>query len=296
MHRKTLYTATSNHFDFGSCLQFLDRGYAECLYAVTDTSVIRLIRLESGLALIEVSGAENQLIVEISKDSIDQQDETQCLAYVRDWFDLDRDISAFYQLLGQQTETKKFAEKYAGLRLMGIVDLFEALCWCVIGQQINLTFAHKIKTRLVNRYGDVIEHKGQALYCFPTPQQLANIERDELVAMQFSKQKINYIINISQAFCEDVLNKKHMLNLDKKAQMEKLLAIKGIGPWTANYVSMKSLRDMTCIAYGDTGLSSALHTHFNTEKKPDKITIDKIFKSFAGWESYLNFYLWRSLS
>ena len=108
--------------------------------------------------------------------------------------------------------------------------------------------------------------------------------------------EINYIHNISQAFCNNELNKNDLLKLTKPQQMDKLLAIKGIGPWTANYVSMKSLRDMTCIAYGDTGLSLSLHQVFNTERKPDKNTIDKVFKPFAGWESYLNFYLWKTLS
>jgi DNA-3-methyladenine glycosylase II len=149
---------------------------------------------------------------------------------------------------------------------------------------------------LVHRYGDYIEQGGSKHYCFPSPEILLSVNREELVAIQFSKQKINYLYNIAQAFCLGELNKEELLALNKPEQMEKLLAIKGIGPWTANYVSMKSLRDMTCIAYGDTGLSTALHTHFSTEKKPDKTTIDTIFKPFAGWESYLNFYLWRSLS
>ncbi len=60
-----------------------------------------------------------------------------------DWFDLERDLAGFYQLLNSHKQTKNFPKDYHGLRLMGIVDLFEALSWCVIGQQINLTFAHK---------------------------------------------------------------------------------------------------------------------------------------------------------
>jgi DNA-3-methyladenine glycosylase II len=207
-----------------------------------------------------------------------------------------RDLKPFYLKLESHKQTKNFSEKYHGLRLMGIVDLFEALCWCVIGQQINLTFAHKIKTRLVLRYGDSIQLNGESYYCFPTPEKLKAIDRQELVDMQFSKQKINYVINIAQAFCEGQLNKSELLKLDKAAQMKQLTVIKGIGPWTANYVSMKCLRDMTCIAYGDTGLSSSLHTHFATDKKPSYEVIDEIFKDYKGWESYLNFYLWRSLS
>lgn len=289
-------TPLPNNFSFSACLQFFNRGYAECLYSVDETSVKRLIRMTTGMSLIEVTATNKALEVSINKNNISQQDKDEVMAYVVDWFDLDRDLAPFYQMLQKHNQTQAFPEDYFGLRLMGIVDLFEALCWCVIGQQINLTFAHKMKTRLVHRYGDKVVDGENTHYCFPSPQTLLKADREELVAMQFSKQKINYIYNISQAFCSGELNRNELLQLTKPEQMEKLLAIKGIGPWTANYVSMKSLRDMTCIAYGDTGLSSSLHTHFNTEKKPDKATIDKIFKPFAGWESYLNFYLWRSLS
>ena len=295
-----------DNFSFKNCLNFLNRGYDECLYTADKQSVKRLIRLSSGLAMIEVSADKDNVIISINKTSINKTsinkskvntgDEQECQKYVMDWFDLDRDIAPFYQLLQNHRQTKNFPEKYHGLRLMGIVDLFEAMCWCVIGQQINLTFAHKIKSRLVHRFGAKITHDGQTHYCFPSPEDLLDVDREELVAMQFSKQKINYILNISAAFCSDEINKTALMGLDKPAQMDKMLAIKGIGPWTANYVSMKSLRDMTCIAYGDTGLSSALHTHFDTDKKPDNDTINEIFKPFAGWESYLNFYLWRSLN
>ena len=292
----TITIKQPDDFSFDACLQFLDRGFDECLYRVNAHDVKRLIRLQSGLAFIEVSSKDKQLIVEIEKGEISQNDKEEVRDYVIDWFDLNRDLKPFYQLLNTHKQTQSFTQDYFGLRLMGIVDLYEALCWCVIGQQINLTFAHKIKTRLVHKYGDKINKDGVDYYCFPKPETLQNIQRQELVDMQFSKQKINYVINISQAFCQRELDKKELLTINKDEQMQKLTAIKGIGPWTANYVCMKSLRDMTCIAYGDTGLSSSLHTYFDTEKKPDKATVDKIFHPFAGWESYLNFYLWRSLS
>jgi DNA-3-methyladenine glycosylase II len=296
VQRQKITIDEPDNFSFKTCLEFLDRGFDECLYQVNANDVKRLIRLQSGLALITVSSKDSMLVVEIEKEKISQSDKEEVQAYVIDWFDLNRDLKPFYQLLNKHKQTQKFTDDYFGLRLMGIVDLYEALCWCVIGQQINLTFAHKIKTRLVHKFGEKISNDGVDYYCFPKPEILQDIQRQELVDMQFSKQKINYVINISHAFCQGELHKQTLLKLTKEEQMSQLTAIKGIGPWTANYVCMKSLRDMTCITYGDTGLSSSLHTHFDTEKKPDKAIIDKIFKPFAGWESYLNFYLWRSLS
>ena len=83
---------------------------------------------------------------------------------------------------------------------------------------------------------------------------------------------------------------------NKDERIEKLTAIKGIGIWSANYVLMKSIRDTSCITYGDSGLNKAIHTIFKTEKKPIKDEIDIVFEDFKNWESYLNFYLWKSLN
>ncbi|MCF6287874.1 MAG: DNA repair protein [Proteobacteria bacterium] len=295
MTQTTIVIARPEIFSFSACLNFLNRGYAECLYQANDLHVTRLIRLTTGLVIIQVSADKHNIKIITNQPKLSHQSISEISHYVTDWFDLTRDLSGFYQLLASKTATKEFPQSYYGLRLMGIVDLFEALCWCVIGQQINLTFAHKMKTRLVHKYGEKIQYQGQTYYCFPTPEVLLTVAREDLVAMQFSKQKINYIYNIAQVFCDDNLNKNDLLQVDKVTQMEQLLSIKGIGPWTANYVCMKSLRDMTCIAYGDTGLSLALHRVFNTQRKPDKSTVDKFFQPFAGWESYLNFYLWKSL-
>ena len=111
-----------------------------------------------------------------------------------------------------------------------------------------------------------------------------------------SLQKINYSINLSNAFLKGEVSKSILLNCENQEErILKLTSIKGIGIWSANYVLMKSLRDKSCITYGDSGLNKAIHTIFNTEKRPSKETVDTVFKEFKDWESYLNFYLWKSL-
>ncbi|MCF6297450.1 MAG: hypothetical protein L3J08_05640 [Flavobacteriaceae bacterium] len=83
---------------------------------------------------------------------------------------------------------------------------------------------------------------------------------------------------------------------NKTERIEQLTKIKGIEIWSANYVLMKSIKDMSCITYGDSELNKVIHTIFKTTKKPKKEEIDAIFKDFKNWESYLNFYLWKYLN
>ena len=283
-------------FSFKECYSFLNRGYNECLFHVSNDEVSRAIRIKNKVILIKVSASNSSLLIDYHQTSNSEVNHQDIEHYLIDWFDLNRDISTFYEALRSNSITKLFPKKYFGLRLIGIVDLFEALCWCVIGQQINLTFAHKVKSRLVHRFGDFIENQGMKYYCFPTPDKIIQAKDEELAEMQFSRQKISYLKNIAEAFISHNISKEDLLKLSSKNQIKKLTEIKGVGPWTANYASMKCLRNMNCIAYGDTGLSSALLKHFGTDKKPSYEVIDEIFSEFKGWESYLNFYLWRSLS
>ncbi len=285
------------NFSFKECLHYLDRGFDDCLYHLEAETVSRLIELSDGKALINIYEESNALQIEILKDSISKDNVEEVKAYVLDWFDMERNIQPFYELLSKNVVLKEFPNLYFGARLVGIPNLFEALCWAIIGQQINLTFAYKLKRSLAEKYGKKEVVGNMVYHLFPSPEVLAKLDRDELVGMKFSRQKIDYILNVSNAFLNNQISKSILLNYnDKDKRVEKLIEIKGVGIWTANYVLMKTMRDMSCITYGDSGLNKALNIIFDTNKKPSKDEVDYIFKNFKHWESYLNFYLWRSLN
>ncbi|WP_025696071.1 DNA-3-methyladenine glycosylase family protein, partial [Paenibacillus forsythiae] len=92
--------------------------------------------------------------------------------YVRDWFDLDRDLRPFYKLAAGDPLLGPLTERFRGLRIVGIPDLFEALCWAILGQQVNLAFAYKLKARLAEGYGESILRSGRRYHLFPAPERL----------------------------------------------------------------------------------------------------------------------------
>ncbi len=285
-------------FSFSECLCFLDRGYDDCLYSIDGTSVQKPLRVEGNKALIRVEEDDKSLKVEmLSGDDITEDALKEVADYVSAWFDLQRDLRPFYQLLKESDRFSWMSDRFAGLRLMGIPDLFEALCWCVTGQQINLTFAYRLKRKLVETYGTSIIYNSSRYFYFPEPEVLAGLEINDLKELQFSRQKAEYIIGIAKEFSEGNLAKNDLANFDTSKQMlARLKEIKGVGDWTANYVLMKSLQQLNCITYGDTGLQSAISSILDMDRKPTRQEIEAVFEPFAGWESYLNIYLWRTLS
>ena len=284
-------------FSFEECLWFLNRNYDDCLHLIQGPVIFKAIEVGSQMLLVSIKEHGSFLELDIIKGDPTPENKEFLVAYVREWFDMDINIQPFYDLLKTDGRLAYMMESYKGLRVLGISNLFEALCWCIIGQQINLSFAYKCKRRLVEKYAPSIAYEGHLLYTFPEPEVLAAASMDDLKAMQFSQQKARYVIGIAKAFAEGILDKETIRALpDFNARKKALTEHKGIGAWTANYALMKSLKEAGGIPHGDIGLLNALSNHNIIQDRSETDKIDALFQQFSGWESYLVFYLWRSLT
>jgi DNA-3-methyladenine glycosylase II len=298
MHKKDkLSIPLPADFNFAECRWFLDRGYDDCVHSVRKDKVLKALHFNGQSLLIEIVEKKDHLAVTILEGKADEQTKGRITAYIRDWMDIGRDLTPFYTLLKKDKRLAYMTEDYKGLRLMGIVDLFESLAWSIIGQQINLKFAFALKRRLVEKYGTSISHEGESFHLFPDCRVLAKATVEELRPLQFSRSKAAYLIGLAQIFAEGALSREMLLALpDRESRLQALMKVKGIGIWTANYCLMKSLRDPSGIPHGDTGLLTALAKHGVIRDRKELTKIEKFFTKYKGWESYLVFYLWRSLS
>ncbi len=284
-------------FSFSECLWFLNRDFDDCMHTIEDNTVLKALSIDRNLMVLSVSEDIGQLKVEVAYTGNRAEVLLAAKSYISGWLDMERDIQPFYTLLQNQKKLAYMTEAYSGLRLIGISDLFEALCWSIIGQQINLTFAYRLKRRLVGRFGTAIEAGGKACFLFPKPETLAEADITELREMQYSQKKAEYLIGLAGLFAKGEMNKAVLENISTFAgRQQALTAIRGIGIWTANYALMKSMRMDEAIPYGDAGLLQALVNHELIKDRKDQAGIDRLFRKFKGWESYLVFYLWRSLS
>jgi DNA-3-methyladenine glycosylase II len=102
---------------------------------------------------------------------------------------------------------------------------------------------------------------------------------------------------VARLMADGELTKERLLErADDPASLEKsLVAIRGIGPWTANYVMMRCLRILSAFPIGDVGLHLALKHLSGSAEKPPLDEIRRLATPWAGWEAYATFYLWRCL-
>jgi len=284
------------HFNFSECLWFLDRGYDDCMHQVLEYSVRKIINTPIGNCLVEIADNDSHLDVVILIGENTAQSIEAIKKFIGKWFDMDRDLQTFYQLNKQQG-TEWLIENYEGLRLIMIPNFFEAICWSVIGQQINLTFAFTLKRKLIEMCCEPLIYDGEAHYSFPEPEKIAKLTTQQLKEVQFSQRKAEYLIGIAQLFQNNQLSYQLINKIpDTLGMVEELCKIRGIGEWSANYILMKAFMRMDCITHGDTGLQAAVRKKLQLDRKPTREEVIKFLAPFKGWESYVVFYLWRSLS
>ena len=294
---QTVLLSKPDLFSFKECLWFLDRNYDECLHKINSGSITKAIHLNGAPCVFTLVEDEKNILATMEHGSASSENVDALRRYAIEWMDMEKNIRPFYRLLKQDKKLNYMVKKFAGLRLIGIADLYETLCWCIIGQQINLSFAYKIKRRLVETYGRRINTLRGEYLLFPEPETIAGINEEKLKELQFSRQKANYIIHISKAFCEERISREKLSALKTTEERRELLtSLKGIGEWTANYALMKTLKDPDSVPYSDVGLLNALSNHELIRDRSDRKNMEKLFGKFEGWKSYLVFYLWRSLA
>lgn len=283
-------------FSFEQCRIFLDRSPRECLHRVEGGTVLQAVRLGSRAVIFRMSGSPGGVKLEVLSGDGSAQERQALAAYVSEWLDLKRDLQPFYRMAAGDALLRPLVERFAGLRLIGIPDLLEALCWSITGQQINLQFAYTLKSRLVARCGTRLTHEERHFWLFPEAEAIAALREEDLRALQFSRSKIAYLRGIAALFASGEISKELLLACGPaEAIRERLLQIRGVGEWTADYVLMKCFRHPAALPAGDAGLQNALKARLQLAEKPSPAQIREMAAAWKGWEAYATFYLWRSL-
>lgn len=306
-----LQLTAAGPFSYRHNLDYLRRSPDECLYHITDDGIIyKALSLTERPALLEIRDGTDSggpglsvrvgLPAQAAAAPPGEKDlqllKEEAARYVMEWFDLERDLMPFYAMAEADPLLQSPVLRFRGLRLMGIPDLFEALCWGIIGQQINLAFAYTLKKRFVERYGQKLNTGGMTLWTFPEPQDIAKLEVPDLTPLQLTSRKAEYLIGIARLLAEGRLSKAILQAEPGLQHMERrLVSIRGIGPWTAHYVLMRCLRIPSAFPIDDVGLHNAIRFVTGADAKPAKAEIERLAAGWKDWESYATFYLWRVL-
>jgi DNA-3-methyladenine glycosylase II len=294
-NHQELLIRTPDDFSFSENLEYLSRSADECMFHIKDGRVTRAIEVEGRPVLFGMEQHPDGILINI--DGEVKEAAAGVERFIRDWLDLGRNLVPFYELSERDPLLRDAVHRHQGLRVVGIPDLFETFVWAILGQQITVSFAYVLKRRFVETFGQVIEADGVTHYLFPSAETVAGLESEALRELKITARKSEYIIGVARMIADGELTKEGLLALgDDRAIEHRLTAIRGIGPWTANYVLMRCLRSPDAYPAADVGLHNALKLVAGLDRKPTLPEVETFAEPWKGWRAYATFYLWRYLS
>lgn len=205
---------------------------------------------------------------------------------------LTSDPLAFERKIETKPELHRLIGARSGLRIPLSPDPFEALTWAILGQQINLAFAYSLRRSLAELCGT---HLTADLIAHPTAQQVANLDPADLMPYQFSRRKAEYLIDTARLIVSDTLPLAQFWEMPVTQTEKQLLSVRGLGPWSVNYLLMRGYGFADCVPIGDSGLRTALHRFYKLETPPDTKQTFALMEPFAPYRSLATYHLWMTL-
>lgn len=246
-------------------------------------SFSRTLRLPHGPAWFRLSHDGAKLRLEARLESL--ADLSTLVARARRLFDLDADPLAIDEALSRHPELAEHVAQNPGIRLPGTADPHELLIRAMVGQQISVAAARTHLTRLAEALGERIELGGEPRLLFPTMAAIAEHGADVL---RGPAARIRAITGAAAALASGDLTLT--TGDDGAAQRAALLAMPGIGAWTADYVRMRVIGDPDIVLTGDVALRAGA-ARAGIPAEPRELAAWAV--RTAPWRSYLSMHLWR---
>ena len=218
----------------------------------------------------------------------DLRDVGSAVERCRRLLDADCDPVAVDDELAGDPRMAVLVRKRAGLRVPGGVDGPEIAIRAVLGQQISLAGALTLGGRLVERYGERAEHdpsNGGPARLFPSADVLGAVDPKEL---PMPRARARALVGMCAALAAGDIPLDR--SADRAEVRARMLALPGIGPWTADYVAMRALGDPDVFLATDVGVRRAL-----AGLGEDPATAARLSQRWRPWRSYGLMHLWSTL-
>jgi len=186
--------------------------------------------------------------------------------------------------------------RYSGLRLVSTPSAFEAFVWAVIGQQISLHVAFRLKAALVQRFGETADIHSVRYWAFPTPESLAMTDPAELASLGLGRRKAETIVTTAIAVANGNLDLPALALLPLQEAEASLVRMHGVGPWTADYTLLRGLRVADACPVSDMGLRQACGRLYGLGRNATVQEVGTYAEQWRPFRGYAAFFLWFTLS
>jgi AraC family transcriptional regulator of adaptative response / DNA-3-methyladenine glycosylase II len=273
-------------FNGSALLRFLERRAVPGLEDVSAGTYRRALTLAHGIGIVELTPEPRAARCVLRLD--DLRDLAAAVARCRRLLDLDADPLAIAEALRHDEVIGGLVRARPGLRVPGCLDGDELALRTVLGQHASLRTARTQTARLVETFGPKLEQPfGTITHLFPAAAVLAEADLKALTGSGLRRDAL-------QTLAARLANGEVHIDpgSDPSETLTRLLAIPGIGPWTAAHVAMRGFHDPDAFPQSDAGLRRAFNAlgHLG-----DPLSVTELQQRWRPWRAYAALQLWTSL-
>ena len=218
----------------------------------------RLLNLRDRLYLINVRSVGSvdtpSLEVALKGRALSEHSVFEVRNQVARLLGIDQELKPFYKMALKDTALGPLVQSLRGLHIPQALSLWEVLVLAIIGQQVNSHLARIMRNLLVQTFGLALEESGVTYNIFPRPETLVEAGVDGLRSLKLGKKKAQYIFRIAATLASQERDLENLRSLPDDEVISKLTEIRGVGPWTANWLLIRGLGRPDAFPYGDLAL------------------------------------------
>jgi DNA-3-methyladenine glycosylase II len=278
MSRELPYEAP---FDWAGVLSFFRGHHLPQLESVDALGYERVVHMNGRLGWFRVTRSQRSQSLNLEVCGGRQEDVSRISSSVRSMFDLDSIPANVLAAFRSQPYLLEVWNQHPGLRVARSWSGFESVFTTVLGQLVSVKFARTLIEELMVAAGTKTEHpkSGESIYLFPTPAQIVTAD---LSKVRTSESRKIAILSLARMLAAS--NADHAGSSSPAELRKILLAVPGIGPWTAEYVAMRGFHDDDAFPATDYGLKQELKRH--PEIAINRVRPFRAYAAIALWKSF----------
>jgi DNA-3-methyladenine glycosylase II len=258
----------------------LRRRFGNTVDVWQDETYRRVLAINDRAILVEVTQEKARLDITITGTNLDTAVKQATTTALERLLGIRHDLSNFYNFASRHPRLNNLATQFRGLKAPRFASVFEGVVNGISCQQLSLTVGIIILNRLAERCGLSF---GPAMYAFPRPEDVARLNESDLRMLGYSANKARALIELSGSIVEGGLDLRELERLDNQECFERLVALRGVGRWTAEYVLLRGFGRTDVFPGDDVGARKNLERWLRLRKKLD---YDRVQRVLSKWKGY----------
>ncbi|HEY6243433.1 MAG TPA: hypothetical protein VIX17_05790 [Pyrinomonadaceae bacterium] len=258
----------------------LRRRFGNTVDVWQDETYRRVLAINDRAILVEVTQEKARLDITITGTNLDTAGKQETTTALERLLGIRHDLSNFYKFASRHPRLNNLATQFRGLKAPRFASVFEGVVNGISCQQLSLTVGIIILNRLAERCGLSF---GPAMYAFPRPEDVARLNESDLRMLGYSGNKARALIELSESIVEGRLDLRELERLDNQECFERLVTLRGVGRWTAEYVLLRGLGRTDVFPGDDVGARKNLERWLRLRKKLD---YDRVQRVLSKWKGY----------